>query len=225
MNKFFNIILVLSLPLYANLTPIKLDNPLIKNLDGGLIDGSAILMQKQVLVSISNIVYGKQGQGLINYKNEKTTLQKLSIEERKLNALLKEKCGIDIKAAFHADVNTLPKEFQSDVTALQNAFLDAKQQFKDATFSFLGNIQHFKGPIVKLMNECCQKRKRTNSHILKWADASAGNEEALFHSIITTNNELNTFLYDILVFINDLSYSCPKATEQFKKYMQEKAGK
>ena len=75
------------------------------------------------------------------------------------------------------------------------------------------------------MDECCKKRNRDNSHILKWADAPVGAEEALFHSIITTNNELYTFLYDIMVFINDLSYNCPKANEQFSQYIKEKVGK
>jgi hypothetical protein len=223
-NKFFCLFLIFSLQL-VGLTPIKLDNTLVRNMDGNLIDGSAIMMQKQVLVSISNIVYGKKGVGLIKYCGRDLTLQKIALEEISVNKILKSQYSTDIKSAFHSNFEGLSAEVRRQVEGLRNAFLDAKQQFKDATFPFLDKIQHFKDPVLRIMDECCKKRNRTNSHILKWADAPSGGEEALFHSIITTNNELYVFLYDIMVFINDLSHNCPKANEQFNKFMKEKVGK
>ena len=223
MKKILSIILILSIKTLA-LTPIKIESPLIHNLDGHLIDGGAIMMQKQVLVSISTIVYGKHGVGTVDYAGKKISLQKLSIEERKIDSEMQKKYSLSVKNAYHEDPAKWPNEFRDKIVALRAAFDDAKNQFKDATFPFLDKIKHFKDPVLKIMSEWSEKRKRTNSDILRWADTD-GNEEALFHSTITTNNDLNSFLYDIMVFLNDFSHNCPKANDQFVQYMKEKDGK
>lgn len=228
MKKIVLLNILISLKSIAVFEPIELDISILKSLDGvaKVIDGNAIRIEYQVLNDIASIQFGKintqtkKREGMIQYDNNKTNLKQLAKEETRLAKELVE-FGITVKEAYHNRLESLPEALKEKIKSLKVAFLDAKNIFKEATFQFLDSIQHFKGPVIDLMTDCCVKRNKPESLILKWAEA-AGNEEAVFHKYITTAVEFDEFLTDLTTFLRDLIHNCPRAKKQFEEWYLKK---
>jgi len=99
-----------------------------------------------------------------------------------------------------------------------------KQSFNAKAYVYLESARGAKEQMLVLMEESCQKRDRMDSFILRWADAPEGCETVLSEKEIITFRHFDLFLSDLLNFLEDLTYSCPKAFGQFvAKYRAKKA--
>lgn len=227
MKGFFSLSIIFSSIIVAEFKPVALDAKILKSLDGvnRIIDGNAVKIEYQVLNDIATIQFGKidkvtkKRTGIISYNGELKSLKQLVIEETKLEQELKKE-HISIKEAYH-NPQLLSAALQEKVHQLYIAFHQAKDIFKEATFQFLDSIQHFKNPVLALMQDCCEKRDKPHSLILKWAEA-AGDEEIVFHKYMATATEFDSFLTDLTLFLRDLIHNCPKAKKQFEEWYLKK---
>lgn len=228
MKKLQYIFLLAATTLYAEYKPVELDTKLLSSMDGipRIIDGNAVKTEYQVLNEVAKIQFGKlnpqtkKREGVISCRNEKINLKQLIIEENKVEKELKN-FNMSIKDAYKNPSIVANPEVQQHVIDVKNGFADAKRIFKDATFPFLESIQHFKAPVIMLMEECCAKRNMPESLILKWAEA-AGDEDYIFEKYMRTAKEFDLFLGDLTTFLKDLIHNCPKAKKQFEEWYLKK---
>lgn len=228
-NKFFSLLFILIFTKnICEYSPINLDADILKKMDGiiRIIDGNAVRIEYQVLNSIAEITLGKlnsatkKREGILNHQNSKKNLKQMVIEEAKLSREL-QALAMTVRDAYIQPSNVKDSELRNKVLNAKAAFLEAKQIFKDATFPFLDTIQHFKFLVIDLMKDCCNKRNKPDSLILKWAEA-AGNEEAVYNKYMLTATEFDVFLSDLTLFLRDMIHNCPKAKKQFEEWYLNK---
>jgi hypothetical protein len=82
---------------------------------------------------------------------------------------------------------------------------------------FIEMLQPAKPLLTELIREFCVKRDRQNSALLMWSECGAGEERATFNNRITAYDTLCNFTADLVYFLNDLLYSCPKAWEDYRR--------
>jgi len=95
-----------------------------------------------------------------------------------------------------------------------------RQNFITFSEPFLNYLQTVKSGLIVLIEEDCQKRDRPDSTLLKWAHIGLGEEHALFADKIISYRSLCTFCVDVLYFLEDLMYSCPKATQSYERELE-----
>lgn len=103
----------------------------------------------------------------------------------------------------------------NDADFMRSSLEHFKQSFNAKAYVYLDSARGAKEQMLLLMEESCQKRDRMDSFILRWADAPEGSETVLSEKEIVTFKHFDLFLSDLLNFLEDLTYSCPKAFGQF----------
>lgn len=206
--------------------PIKFDSKLIQSLDGvaRTLDGTAIKAQYQVSSKVTELQFGQlEGSvriGIIDYKDKKLNLKQLLSEERNLVKSLQEN-GIQNNLIDIYKKPQLAGKLKKEAEDLKQALDNAKELFIEKTFIFLDSIQHFKGPIVRLMEEFCQKRNLQDSLLLEWANVN-GNERDSLNQAAPTIWHFDRFCSDLRLFLMDLIHNCPKAKKQFEEWYLHK---
>lgn len=112
--------------------------------------------------------------------------------------------------------NSVTKKDLEIQSALQELLVCAKADFVVHSNEFIENGRGSKNIMIVLIQECCQKRNRLDSFLLEWAKTKEGQESSMFERQIKSFTDYHRFLVDLVNFLLDLSYSCPKAEAQFK---------
>lgn len=81
---------------------------------------------------------------------------------------------------------------------------------------FLETLRPVKSGLLEVIDTACAMRNRTDCLLLKWAHVNDNDEQELFAREITSYRALCTFCIDLKWFLNDLIYSCPKASKQYE---------
>jgi len=111
---------------------------------------------------------------------------------------------------------------EQQATELHSILKVAKIDFQEAVSIFISRVRTVKEPIMMLINEYCEKAKRSDSLLLDWAKLNDEEEES-FNNSVTNFNIFYVFLNDLANFMEALIRGCPKAQQQFKKLMMEKS--
>jgi hypothetical protein len=106
---------------------------------------------------------------------------------------------------------------------LNAVLVNAKSGFEELVGQFIGQASGTKSFLVILIEESCYRRNRKNSLLLTWATSPEEHETVIFHTEIQSFRALNDFCQDLINFLEDLMYSCPKAMDQFKKKREQYA--
>jgi len=174
---------------------IILKSYVIKSLDGvsPAFDGKTILDIAHLKVKFTNMNIGQLNRttnervGLYSFNGKKCSIAELAeIEKQKPN---------------NPELNVI----------LENI----KVEFIKLNEKFIKQVQTFKGMVLTLMRESCQKRHIPHSFMLTCADTQAGQEEESFKRNMTSFVKLNHFLNDLCGFLQDIYDSCPKGRQQF----------
>lgn len=100
--------------------------------------------------------------------------------------------------------------------ALEELLTHAKADFIVQSTEFIESGRGAKSIMVVLIQEDCQKRNRLDSPLLDWAKTKEGQESTMFDHQVINFGLYYHFLTDLVTFLSDLIYSCPKAEMQFK---------
>lgn len=98
------------------------------------------------------------------------------------------------------ELEKILKEVVEDFIALSEPFMKQARGTK-----------HF---MIHLIEEWVNKRNRPGSQLLNWHRAEEGKEFEALRTEITSFTELIAFCKDLIVFMGDLMYNCPKAFKQ-----------
>lgn len=96
-----------------------------------------------------------------------------------------------------------------------------KQDFLKASNKLKTIARGAKPAMGILIEESCQKRHRMDSVLLLWAHTPEEEEDPIFDNTVKNVHDFGIFCIDLLNFIGDLIYSCPKARTQFEERTQK----
>jgi len=110
--------------------------------------------------------------------------------------------------------NQVKKKFieqrDSCLHVMQKDFLKASDKLKTIAYGA-------KPMMGLLIEESCKKRHRMDSILLLWAQTPEEKEDLIFEERVKTVTDFSAFCIDLLNFMGDLLYSCPKAHLQFEE--------
>jgi Leucyl-tRNA synthetase, Domain 2 len=122
-----------------------------------------------------------------------------------------------IESALYKNMQTnhQTEQLKKDLAiALNYALAD----FLDIGEKFLINLKNTKTLMIALMQESCQLRNNDNCYLLRWSQLQGDiNEKEVFRRDITSIKGFKIFCKDLVNFLGDFAYSCPKALENIRK--------
>ncbi len=89
---------------------------------------------------------------------------------------------------------------------------------------FMDQVSATQWIVLPIMKEWTEKRKRTHTFLLKWADCN-GNELQMFNQNIRSLHDLDSFCTDLRIFLGDLIHNCPKGYAQFQELLKQHENK
>ncbi|MBT4856129.1 hypothetical protein HOM50_05045 [bacterium] len=196
-----------SLPTKKGNDHIRLENELLRRLDGipYMIDGINIKESMVIIRDLLEIQIGKLDKktgkraGRYSFKGGQLGIHYLVKSEReKLNSA-----------------------FQKELT---QAFEKAKKEVKTMLQPFIDQVSATRWIVAPIMEEWTEKRKRTNTFLLKWTECK-GDEIKVFNKLIGSIQDLDRFCTDLRIFLGDLIYNCPKGYAQFQDLLKQHENK
>lgn len=96
--------------------------------------------------------------------------------------------------------------------ALNVALQSAQADFIVIVETFMSNVKKIKFILNALIKDFAVKRNNPSSYLLEWGKDSSGvDERTKFQKDIVTFKSFGFFCKDLLTFLKDLMFSCPKA--------------
>ena len=178
---------------------VFLTSPLLAFADGlnGIgINGQYIGWMLQIIRDLTKMHVGEKGVGQFTFQGKLYSV-------KELRAL--------------SDDRTPEKRAQ-----LNSALNEAKQAFITKILPFTEHGRGVQSLIVSLIEESCLKRNRHNCFLTTWGVCPEGKEAELVTKSITSLQGMDDFLNDLINFLKDLVYSCPKGRAQFLEMVKQK---
>ncbi len=182
-----------------------LTSPVLRLIDGFIIDKEYIGFMLQLRLSVHNLQKG---------------------------AIVQNKTGTpkDYKYSFNGtkySIQQLAQLEQQDSTIVhshdyQRALTEAKEDFVTIMLKFVAYSAGSKSQVLELMEESCRKHGRSDSLLIRWGQAKEGTEAAQFRKDITNFTMYDVFCTDLVTFLEDFIYSCPVAYKQFEEDYKKK---
>lgn len=196
----------------AHPTPIKLESEIIAQFDGTSIgiNGDVIARIKKYQSKISDLLLGKKSasgrHGLYEFDGVFYTVQELRKKEESLTSK---------SPGQSSQLHECIRRMRDDFEAISKEFQVIAQGTK---------------PIMSIfIEESCKKRNRTDSLLLIWSKTKEQDEYTLFDLHVKSIKDFEIFVTDLYNFLEDLAFSCPKATKQFndrlEKYKHDRSEK
>lgn len=204
-----------SLPsIQGSSNPVKLESEILADFDGSSIGitGTVIARIKKYQSKIIDILLGTKDHatgkrhGRYEFENSLVSTQELvKIEE-----------NLKVKSDHsNAQITTCLKQMRRD--------------FESISVEFRPVIHSAKAIMSILIEESCRKRNRIDSLLYVWAQTNEESELELFDKNLKSIKDFEVFLIDLYNFLEDLTFSCPKAlkqfTDQLDKYKTDHAEK
>jgi hypothetical protein len=206
--------------------PIQLGSSFLHFVDGQPYGITAYILGwlLQIRLMSKHILYGNPAsEKMFTYRKKKYTLKEMAIFEIKEEKLYKERCA-QRQAYSDSEWKDIEKEHTLYQKELHESLIEAKNKFSEFLLPFLHNIQPMKKQIVPLMLESCEMRGHPESLLPKCVGLADGTEVAAFKQATNSYKQLGMFCLDLIHFLTDLIYSCPKARAQFEELRKSQEG-
>jgi hypothetical protein len=184
-------------------TKIMLDSKILEMFDGVpfALDGDAFDDMLHVRKALHNMLIGKKNpqtdamEGVYTYQNRLYSINELAV----------------IESAGESG------------QAFKDLLLTAKNDLATIAEPFMQRARGTKHFLLPILTDWSKKRTREASLLLKWHHEEEGKELEIFRQDITSFNKLKGFCDDLVLFMEDLMYNCPKGFNQLLK--KKRAGK
>jgi len=189
-------------PVAHNTHTIVLKSRMLELIDGtSFFDGEIIGMvkkiQREILVMMVGVKTQNGYQGKFEFEGEMYSVRTL--------AELEKNC-------------TDPEKKEG----LEKILTVVKKEFEDTVAPFISSARSVKEPMIHLISESCERRKRQDSLLLDWANMGDNDDETdSFNTKITSFTVFYRFCGDLAHFLQDLVESCPKARAHFDKMRKQ----
>lgn len=178
----------------------------------------------QIRLSLKGLFYGNPTiEKMSLYRGQKYTVKEMALieikEEKAFNEYGARKSSYDQRAW-----GKIEQEHTAITEELQESLLRAKDDFAKFMLPFLRNIQPIKPQIVPLIIESCEKHGHADSMLPISVGMADETEVAHFKAHVNSYKQLGMFCVDLIHFLTDLIYSCPKARAQFEELRKTDTG-
>lgn len=187
---------------------LKLESSVLALVDGNFVNADTLERIYSFKRDVLAIMRGdkKNGdvyEGRYLFDGKKVAAQQVALIER--DFMLQQ----DVAASNQAK-KKLIEQRDSCLRIMQKDFLKASDKLKAIAYGA-------KPMMGLLIEESCKKRHRMDSILLLWAHTPEEKEDLIFEERVQTVTDFSAFCIDLLNFIGDLLYSCPKAHLQFEE--------
>lgn len=93
----------------------------------------------------------------------------------------------------------------------------AKEDLANIAEPFMNRARGTKHFLLPMLTDWAKKRNRDTTLLLKWHHEEDGKELEVFRQDITSFAHFKTFCDDLVLFMEDLMYNCPKGFNQLLK--------
>lgn len=171
----------------------------------------------QLRIGLKQFFYGAANiEKMVIHRNTKYTLKEMAVLEIKEEKSFKEHTA---RRTYYD--NQTWRAIEQEHTEQSNAFQESLDHAKTALVEYLSpflyNIQPIKKQLLPLILESCEKRGRAESMLPNCIGMPDGKEIAHFQQVMTSYKQLGLFCLDLIHFLTDMIYSCPKARAQFEQ--------
>ncbi len=177
---------------------------------------------------IKKLQFGEQTKkGLIEghyiFEGKKQSIHSLALLESSYETEFyqKEAEYLKDKKRYARELEELERNYNQTKNKFKSVVEIIHAEFESRIAPFAKSVRGAKDQMVVLIAESCQKRNRSESFLLKWAEAPVDTEMEYFRTHVTTLKALDQFCTDFTHFLDDVMRSCPKAWAQFKKLIDE----
>jgi hypothetical protein len=119
--------------------------------------------------------------------------------------------------------NAMSQEsLEEGLKELQLVLEQVIQTFELVSEPYLNQIRGVRIIMVKLIEDWCYEVGKRQSYLLAW-NKHATNEKEHLRKDIKTLKDFNLFLDDLILFLKDLIYSCPKSYEKYQQQLHKKS--
>jgi hypothetical protein len=112
--------------------------------------------------------------------------------------------------------------FQAKKAAVKQCLDQAIKFFAAKVLPFNDHARGVQKLIIALTEESCSKRNRGDSFLLTWGECPEGKEVEMLTKQMTSVKQFDQFLTDLVNFLKDIIYSCPKARADFLVLVKQK---
>ncbi|MCX5925384.1 MAG: hypothetical protein NT124_03805 [Candidatus Dependentiae bacterium] len=186
----FSLLIVSSI--VAENKPIMLEAKLLHLIDGSFINADRIEETRQFQVHLLGLLLGER-------QPDGTRIGRYIFQGKPHSVEMLQEQELLIKKS--KELSDLLEQAKNDFIEISNKFRKSARGLKSFT--------------VKLIEESCQKRNRTDSILLTWAQTTIEKEQSVFKKEVTSFEKLETFIADLFNFLTDLNNSCPKAQAHY----------
>lgn len=207
---------------HAHEKAAPIDSELLHLIDGRLIGTVEIGQMLQNRAQTKEMQFGKkQGNsfvGLYTFKGTQHSVRTLAMLEaqytKERNEAQKRLMDQGLTAA-HELWKASEKKYTAQMDELRVCLKTAKNDFNKKSRPFIKHAQGTKGQMLDLISRCCKKHNRSDSLLLNWTKSKDGEEEESFNRDVTSFQIFDIFCADLIMFLEDMVRSCPKAYAQF----------
>lgn len=226
---FSSALLCFIAPLIAN-HEVILTSEMIHFLDDKPYGITAKTIQNMLLArrELKKIQFGEQTkkgvvEGHYFFEGKKYSIRSLAALESayEMEFYQKESEYLKDKPRYFRELQELETTYNQKKSKLKAIIDLVHNEFEEKITPFAKSVHGAKEQMIVLITESCQKHNRTESFLLKWAEAPVDTEMQYFRTHVTTFKALDQFCTDFTNFLDDVMRSCPKAWAQFKKLMEE----
>lgn len=167
---------------------IKIDHKTVR-----IIDGTPLIDMKKISEleeELKKMQFGDNGKGILTYGNKFVTIKEL-VE--------------------------LEKNHKGRAKLMQEALDGAITHYEKITRSHLREARGFKSQMCALITRWAEQRGIGNSILVDWGNQPEGQELDQLRKLATSFEIFDNLLSDLLCYLRDLRFSCPKSWAKFQK--------
>jgi hypothetical protein len=213
--------ITLSLSAVDVVKPVQLTHPMLKTIDGirSLMDKDNIY--KSILTGQMLRIFMDGGNPdniplkEIEYKGKKYTMRSLLI-----HTYQGKECSLRDLMHKEEQARTADEKRQ-----LQEKLDELKSKYEVMLSLILKEARGTKKAMEKLIEESCRKRNRPDSLLINWGQVAEGKEQESMQRDVTSHKIFYIFCGDLINFLKDLVFSCPKARKQYEDWKNQQTYK
>ncbi len=177
----------------------------------------------QIIREINEILDGKkatkgaQPRGIFTLQSAACSIRQLRMIEAEIEAEIAQ-----LTASNDAKKQPKIDALLAKKSAIKTCLEEAIKYFAAKILPFNDHARGVQKLIVALIEESCIKRNRKDSFILTWGECPEGKELEVLTKQLVTIKQFDTFLTDLVNFLKDIIYSCPKARASFMALVKQK---
>lgn len=169
--------------------------------------GTKIVLDSKILAMFDGIPFALDGDAFDNMLHVRKAIHNLL--QKNLYTYKNTRCTVNELVQAESAEGLTP-----ELTAI---LAIVKEELVGIAEPFMNQARGTKHFLLPIMTDWTKKRTRETTLLLKWHHEEEGKELEMFRQDIVSFTTLKSFCDDLILFMEDLMYNCPKGFNQLLK--------